>query len=726
MEEVHNYPFDPVIKFKQPGRSFSYKIIKEGTYPNKSSLVYTLPPNKYRIPDNYVVETTWGRSTNQCTVQCIINYNDSKPVFQICFGKYFEYKVSSVKTATDAANLFHKQYSSQKGTKTSGIYLFGLQLKILDKVRDKKRCAHMLKQINQCGNSTLTRRATCIGNHMLAEFTEKAPNFYNVEEIPVLENIRYSVNNHIFDINYGNEDKTKKKQKIESMVRVLDEENISRNPYRRLYAIESHLPREGAVSKERQRINKEMAQLIPISIVDVNTKNQVDQSEEEDIEDEAIVQEVIDAVGKGGYRNIKDILQYLVPDLIQKGILNPHQPTINLRISGDGRNVGRKVKHVMVAVAILDDKSILYKPNHYHTTILYPGCENYDFLSNVMAPFCHDLRNLKEQGLVINNIKWNFQLYFSSDWKFLATCLGFNGAHSKNFCPWCTISKSQQGDLSKEWIISKNINKLIEKNNYYEGHSRKPLFDMIPLNHWIPDELHVMLRITDRLWSLLIAELIEQGSFNDIARKIIIDEMKKIKINFQFWQDQGSKAWNYTSLMGDDKLKVLQFFNLTKILPRRRATMIRDLWNKFYELYIKMKDPITKAEDFKNDAKNWLTLFLTPSEGIPNTQGFKKGLYQPDNMTPYIHVLVHHISEFMTIHQKWGLKTFSCSGIEKKNHEQVSYFFRKTMKDGGGGKKKSQSLAIVEILQHENRNLFYNHNNIPLSYQNPKKIHIKT
>ncbi|PKC53895.1 hypothetical protein RhiirA1_415761 [Rhizophagus irregularis] len=248
---------------------------------------------------------------------------------------------------------------------------------------------------------------------MLAEFTEKAPNFYNVEEIPVLENIRYSVNNHIFDINYGNEDKT----------------------------------REGAVSKERQRINEEMAQLIPISIVDVNTKNQVDQSEEEDIEDEAIVQEVIDAVGKGGYRNIKDILQYLVPDLIQKGILNPHQPTINLRISGDGRNVGRKVKHVMVAVAILDDKSTLHKPNHYHTTILYPGCENYDSLSNVMAPFCHDLRNLKEQGLVINNIKWNFQLYFSSDWKFLATCLGFNGAHSKNFCPWCTISKSQQGDL---------------------------------------------------------------------------------------------------------------------------------------------------------------------------------------------------------------------------------------------------------------------------------------
>jgi hypothetical protein len=47
------------------------------------------------------------------------------------------------------------------------------------------------------------------------------------------------------------------------------------------------------------------------------------------------------------------------------------------------------------------------------------------------------------------------------------------------------------------------------------------------------------------------------------------------------------------------------------------------------------------------------------------------------------------------------------------------------MKDGGI-KKKSQSSAIVEILQRENRTLFYNHNNIPLNYQNPKKIHVKS
>lgn len=104
-----------------------------------------------------------------------------------------------------------------------------------------------------------------------------------------------------------------------------------------------------------------------------------------------------------------------------------------------------------------------------------------------MTPFCNALRSLKDQGLVINNIKWNFQLYFSFNWKFLAICLSFNSAYSKNFCSWCTISiKLQQGNLSKDWIISKEINKLVEQNNYYEGHSKKPLFDTIPLNHWIP------------------------------------------------------------------------------------------------------------------------------------------------------------------------------------------------------------------------------------------------
>ena len=97
--------------------------------------------------------------------------------------------------------------------------------------RENKRRSHVLKEVNQCSNTTLTKRATNIGKHMLAEFNENVPKFYNLKDVPVLENLNFSIKDHTFNINYGDEGKAKKKQKSESMVRVLDEGNISRDPY---------------------------------------------------------------------------------------------------------------------------------------------------------------------------------------------------------------------------------------------------------------------------------------------------------------------------------------------------------------------------------------------------------------------------------------------------------------------------------------------------------------
>jgi hypothetical protein len=61
------------------------------------------------------------------------------------------------------------------------------------------------------------------------------------------------------------------------------------------------------------------------------------------------------------------------------------------------------------------------------------------------------------------------------------------------------------------------------------------------------------------------------------------------------------------------------------------------------------------------------------------------------------------MSEFMEIHKQWGMKAFSCAPVEKKNHLQVTCFFRQTLK-GGGSKYKP---VVKEILEYENRSLFY-------------------
>ena len=56
------------------------------------------------------------------------------------------------------------------------------------------------------------------------------------------------------------------------------------------------------------------------------------------------------------------------------------------------------------------------------------------------------------------------------------------------------------------------------KVNYKQinGHIKEPLFHMISLNNWVVDELHIFLRITDRLWELMISDLCREITNEEI------------------------------------------------------------------------------------------------------------------------------------------------------------------------------------------------------------------
>ena len=61
-------------------------------------------------------------------------------------------------------------------------------------------------------------------------------------------------------------------------------------------------------------------------------------------------------------------------------------------------------------------------------------------------------------------------------------------------------------------------------------------------------------------------------------------------------------------------MKVLKNFDIESVLPKDRSILIRELWNDF--------DPTTNLDSFKNQAKLWLTKFLTPSTGDPCKKGY--------------------------------------------------------------------------------------------------------
>lgn len=601
---------------------------------------------------------------------------------------------------------------------------------------------HIRKKFDSFDNLSVSgqrSRIVSVGQNIRQTFEDSKSSALNVNknlEQASLIKTTFEANGTCYELCYDKEGSNVEEGAI---VKVIDEHNIGRDSCRALAAIIHSLPHEYAIEKRKKEINQIIAEKIPIFIFNTLIENPLE-NDASDVDDDNDTEGEIDkniiaieeSHGNGVRRNIKDILHYLIPYLIERRVLKDSDEFLYIRISGDGRNVGRKIKHVMITFALLNDFENIFNPSYHYSLVLYTGQEDYECLKNALNPLIQELNHLKENGFLDNFDKhWKVSLYISSDWKFLAMVLGFNAANSDYFCPWCLCKKSEQGNLNSNWKISKKIEDL--SNNYNsknpklcKGQIRQPLFTMIPLDHWIIDELHLMLRVMDRLLSLLFNEIkITQSSnknYSEALRKTVQEEMERIKVSFKFSLAENSKQWTYTSLMSPDKLKVLQSFDLKKVLPPSRADKIRELWNGFAALYNNMCDSNYSPLQFQNDALLWVEKFLTKSQGNPLQSNFIEGLYNASDVTPYMHVLVYHVHEFMSIHQKFGLKSFSCSPVEKKNHMQINKFFNKTLKDGGNSNRKP---AIYEIMESENRQVYYLINNVPSATTKPTKVTIK-
>src|SRR6266511_3053462 len=96
--EEHNFPVDTHINYHQSNFKMSYRVINVGDY--NSNCVFTR--NKvYKVPDNYVIESTYGKLLT--TVQCSIKYDKNKPIYKI---KWDNKTVESSKTPTDVTNKY--------------------------------------------------------------------------------------------------------------------------------------------------------------------------------------------------------------------------------------------------------------------------------------------------------------------------------------------------------------------------------------------------------------------------------------------------------------------------------------------------------------------------------------------------------------------------------------------------------------------------------------------
>ena len=289
------------------------------------------------------------------------------------------------------------------------------------------------------------------------------------------------------------------------------------------------------------------------------------------------------------------------------------------------------------------------------------------------------------ENITIDNKIYQIQKYFGGDLKILAIICGLNAANSNMPCIWCKWDKRDKFDPDKLYSITSatlgartfddaqmNLNK--------HGYQQVPILKSINFPNYVIDTLHMMLRITDVLMDLFLIDLQTLDGYlknyldlnaDTFANKFFKDIKLHLKMEI-YKIDEKKKIIQIKSLMGPEKEKIFDYIhenNLTQYLKQspeheQRNALVNKIWVDFWTIYQQIKNSTVTSASIKNDSVEWVKTFIQ--------------VYNEENVTPYIHALVHHFYQFIDLHG--DINIFNEQGIEKLNDLTTSQFYRSTNK----------------------------------------------
>ena len=200
--------------------------------------------------------------------------------------------------------------------------------------------------------------------------------------------------------------------------------------------------------------------------------------------------------------------------------------TVNVKLSGDGTKIGKRLHVVVFTFTILDeDQTGSAAGNHILAVFKQP--ESYDCLKLALEDIIEEVNNLQE--IQVEDITFKITYYLGGDWKFLAVVTGIDSASSEHACIWCKCKKDDRGDIQRVWSLSdkEHGTRTIDENTELAQRPRsrkaynvshEPLFQNIPLENVVIDNLHLFLRVSDVLIDLLVVELRRQDAIDKVKK----------------------------------------------------------------------------------------------------------------------------------------------------------------------------------------------------------------
>jgi hypothetical protein len=346
-----------------------------------------------------------------------------------------------------------------------------------------------------------------------------------------------------------------------------------------------------------------------------------------------------------------------------------------LKPAADGTNVCKTVKLLNHTFTVINDEEHCKAACGNYSIGLYSiKTENYIQTRACLEQQLKEMESTK--SIELKGINFRIKFTNGGDMKFLLNLYGINASNSKYPCLWCKTESSLFHNFRAEHL-KRNLDEAKElyKRNKF-GYQNIPI-TTIPFDCCIIDTLHMLLRITDQLFELLLSkiELLDNSTKDDgtfVGKphlKAFYDNLEGIlKISNPFLTIDGKIKMR--SLNGLDRLKIIESLNLIELFPDMpKVELHHQLWRDFFNIYTSLKNTNgyakeDMAEIVKNSTLSWGNLY--------------KSLAREKHVTPYIHAFVDHLHEMIAAHGDVCLWTMQ--GLEKLNDILTKEYFTSTNK----------------------------------------------
>lgn len=394
----------------------------------------------------------------------------------------------------------------------------------------------------------------------------------------------------------------------------------------------------------------------------------------------------------GAWQPLREKIKFAVDDMRQKHKDEPVPNEIVVKISGDGTRIGKRIHCVNITFRVVYGQNL----GKEHILAMVRKPEKYKYLCKIFEPIMENLPNSVE--ILGKDIKVKFCL--GADLKFLNEMMGLGACSSTYSCLWCKCPSNERYNCSKKWSMidldfgARTVEEIVQ---YSQGPKKKnmgclasPILPFISVCNVVPDPLHLFLRISDQLTLQLIQKLQHKDNLSKHSKNVDKEKCKNIlafeefvnelSIPWAFYTDKESAKLQFRDFTGPEHIKIQRLINLENLIPwHPKLDKIKWLWAEFRNIMDLIKTEGVDPEEFESRSREWVKSYAQ--------------VYQAKDVTPYMHVLMNHISDSLKLHG--NLTHFSQQAMEKLNDTITSLFFRST--------NHRNTEAFIQVVQKQNR-----------------------